>query len=50
MKFPWEMDAEEDDDTMTEEDVIAMQEEIAMINQRLKLSREKDNADNSPLH
>ena len=51
VKFPWEIkDAEGDDDTMTEEDVIAMQEEIAMINQRLKLSREKDNADNSPLH
>ena len=44
------MDAEEDDDTMTEEDVIAMQEEIAMINRHLQKSREKDNADNSALH
>lgn len=49
-KFPWEVEDEDDGDEVTEEDVMAMQREIEMINQQLTKNREKDNADNSALH
>lgn len=49
-KFPWEVEDEDDGDEVTEEDVMAMQREMAAINEQLAKRHEKDNADNSALH
>ena len=49
-KFPWEVEDEDDGDEVTEEDVRAMQREMAAINEQLAKRYEKDNADHSALH